>query len=159
MEFVYFGKNPVWINQFTDLSDTEPIVLDTLSASCNFVSTHKFTDKNPLFLFLESEDTDNNIKKLKALKKEMTENQYIILISSQVSAQLVSNYISSGGVKLWMLTFRKKLYNKFFLYYPVSKKQNINKIPPRLFTYPFGKDYSISLPRGAPCLYYLLCLS
>ena len=28
MEFVYFGKNPVWINQFTDLSDTEPIILE-----------------------------------------------------------------------------------------------------------------------------------
>lgn len=159
MEFLYFGKNPVWINQFTDLSDTEPIVLDTLSASCNFVSTHKFTDKNPLFLFLESEDTDNNIKKLKALKKEMTENQYIILISSQVSAQLVSNYISSGVSEIVDANIPKETLQQILSLLPRLKKQNINKIPPRLFTYPFGKDYSISLPRGAPCLYYLLCLS
>ncbi len=152
MEFVYFGKNPVWINQFTDLSDTEPIVLDTLSASCNFVSTHKFTDKNPLFLFLESEDTDNNIKKLKALKKEMTENQYIILISSQVSAQLVSNYISSGVSEIVDANIPKETLQQILSLLPRLKKTEYKQDSTQAFHLPFWKRLFDILSSGSALL-------
>ena len=152
MEFVYFGKNPVWINQFTDLSDTEPIVLDTLSASCNFVSTHKFTDKNPLFLFLESEDTDNNIKKLKALKKEMTENQYIILISSQVSAQLVSNYISSGVSEIVDANIPKETLQQILSLLPRLKKTEYKQDSTQAFHLPFWKRLFDILASGSALL-------
>nr|WP_276803521.1 sugar transferase [Odoribacter laneus] len=152
MEFLYFGKNPVWINQFTDLSDTEPIVLDTLSASCNFVSTHKFTDKNPLFLFLESEDTDNNIKKLKALKKEMTENQYIILISSQVSAQLVSNYISSGVSEIVDANIPKETLQQILSLLPRLKKTEYKQDSTQAFHLPFWKRLFDILASGSALL-------
>ncbi len=152
MEFVYFGKNPVWINQFTDLSDMEPIVLDTLSASCNFVSTHKFTDKNPLFLFLESEDTDNNIKKLKALKKEMTENQYIILISSQVSAQLVSNYISSGVSEIVDANIPKETLQQILSLLPRLKKTEYKQDSTQAFHLPFWKRLFDILSSGSALL-------
>ncbi|EHP48900.1 hypothetical protein HMPREF9449_01045 [Odoribacter laneus YIT 12061] len=152
MEFVYFGKNPVWINQFTDLSDTEPIVLDTLSASCNFVSTHKFTDKNPLFLFLESEDTDNNIKKLKALKKEMAENQYIILISSQVSAQLVSNYISSGVSEIVDANIPKETLQQILSLLPRLKKTEYKQDSTQAFHLPFWKRLFDILASGSALL-------
>lgn len=152
MEFVYFGKNPVWINQFTDLSDTEPIVLDTLSASCNFVSTHKFTDKNPLFLFLESEDTDNNIKKLKALKKEMTENQYIILINSQVSAQLVSNYISSGVSEIVDANIPKETLQQILSLLPRLKKTEYKQDSTQAFHLPFWKRLFDILASGSALL-------
>ena len=152
MEFVYFGKNPFWINQFTDLSDTEPIVLDTLSASCNFVSTHKFTDKNPLFLFLESEDTDNNIKKLKALKKEMTENQYIILISSQVSAQLVSNYISSGVSEIVDANIPKETLQQILSLLPRLKKTEYKQDSTQAFHLPFWKRLFDILSSGSALL-------
>lgn len=152
MEFVYFGKNPVWINQFTDLSDTEPIVLDTLSASCNFVSTHKFTDKNPLFLFLESEDTDNNIKKLKALKNEMTENQYIILISSQVSAQLVSNYISSGVSEIVDANIPKETLQQILSLLPRLKKTEYKQDSTQAFHLPFWKRLFDILASGSALL-------
>lgn len=152
MEFVYFGKNPVWINQFTDLSDTEPIVLDTLSASCNFVSTHKFTDKNPLFLFLESEDTDNNIKKLKALKKEMTENQHIILISSQVSAQLVSNYISSGVSEIVDANIPKETLQQILSLLPRLKKTEYKQDSTQAFHLPFWKRLFDILASGSALL-------
>ncbi len=152
MEFVYFGKNPVWINQFTDLSDTEPIVLDTLSASCNFVSTHKFTDKNPLFLFLESEDTDNNIKKLKALKKEMTENQYIILISSQVSAQLVSNYISSGVSEIVDANIPKETLQQILSLLPRLNKTEYKQDSTQAFHLPFWKRLFDILASGSALL-------
>lgn len=152
MEFVYFGKNPVWINQFTDLSDTKPIVLDTLSASCNFVSTHKFTDKNPLFLFLESEDTDNNIKKLKALKKEMTENQYIILISSQVSAQLVSNYISSGVSEIVDANIPKETLQQILSLLPRLKKTEYKQDSTQAFHLPFWKRLFDILSSGSALL-------
>lgn len=152
MEFVYFGKNPVWINQFTDLSDTEPIVLDTLSASCNFVSTHKFTDKNPLFLFLESEDTDNNIKKLKALKNEMTENQYIILINSQVSAQLVSNYISSGVSEIVDANIPKETLQQILSLLPRLKKTEYKQDSTQAFHLPFWKRLFDILASGSALL-------
>ncbi|CCZ81436.1 putative uncharacterized protein [Odoribacter laneus CAG:561] len=152
MEFLYFGKNPVWINQFTDLSNTEPIVLDTLSASCNFVSTHKFTDKNPLFLFLESEDTDNNIKKLKALKKEMSENQYIILISSQVSAQLVSNYISSGVSEIVDANIPKETLQQILSLLPRLKKTEYKQDSTQAFHLPFWKRLFDILASGSALL-------
>lgn len=152
MEFVYFGKNPVWINQFTDLSDTEPIVLDTLSATCNFVSTHKFTDKNPLFLFLESEDTDNNIKKLKVLKKEITENQYIILISSQVSAQLVSNYISSGVSEIVDANIPKETLQQILSLLPRLKKTEYKQDSTQAFHLPFWKRLFDILASGSALL-------
>lgn len=152
MEFLYFGKNPVWINQFTDLSNTEPIILDTLSASCNFVSTHKFTDKNPLFLFLESEDTDNNIKKLKALKNEMTENQYIILISSQVSAQLVSNYISSGVSEIVDANIPKETLQQILSLLPRLKKTEYKQDSIQAFHLPFWKRLFDILASGSALL-------
>lgn len=152
MEFLYFGKNPDWINQFTDLSDTKPIVLDTLSASCNFVSTNKFTDKNPLFLFLESEDTDNNIKKLKALKKEMTENQYIILINSQVSAQLVSNYISSGVSEIVDANIPKETLQQILSLLPRLKKTEYKQDSTQAFHLPFWKRLFDILSSGSALL-------
>lgn len=139
MEFVYFGKNLAWVNQFTDLSDTKPTVFDTLTETCNFISTHKFTDKNPLFLFLESENTENNIKKLSVLKKDMAENQYIILISSQVSSQLVSNYISSGVSEIVDATIPKETLRQILALLPRLKKTEYKQDSTQAFRLPLWK--------------------
>lgn len=139
MEFVYIGKESDWINQFADLSAIKPIVFNTLAEACNFIATHKTTEKNPLFIFLESENTESNIKKLKVLKKDMRENQYIILISTQISSQLVTNYISSGVSEIVDPTIPKPTLEQILSLLPRLQKTEYKQDSTQAFYLPLWK--------------------
>lgn len=82
----------------------------------------------------------------------MTENQYIILISSQVSAQLVSNYISSGVSEIVDANIPKETLQQILSLLPRLKKTEYKQDSTQAFHLPFWKRLFDILASGSALL-------
>lgn len=155
MYALYIGEKTEWIEQLQKLLNQKITVVNTLLLARSYIFENFYTNKQPIFVFIESTDTAQNIKRITQLKKNRIKNQYLILLGGNIPKEALYNYINCGINDVIDISISKEGLHQLLLLLPRLKKQKDDQETIHSFHLPLWKRcFDIVFASGA-----LLCLS
>lgn len=155
MYALYIGEKTEWIEQLQKLLNQKMTVANTLLLARSYIFENFYTSKQPIFVFIESTDATQNIKRITQLKKNRIKNQYLILIGSNIPKEVLYGYIDCGINDVIDISISKESLHQLLLLLPRLKKTKDDQETIHLFHLPLWKRlFDIFFASGA-----LLCLS
>ena len=156
MYIIYIGQKTEWVEQLKTLLNQKMTVVDTPFKARSYIFENFYTSKQPVFVFIESTEIDQDLKWIEQLKKNRIKNQYLILISENIQKDLLPQYISSGINDVIDISIRKESLHQLLKILPRLKKQTEeeNELS-QIFKLPVWKRcFDVAFTTGA-----LICLS
>lgn len=140
MGFIYIGKNPDWIAHFGHILGNGVVSFaDIGNARKELARQLSGGETDPVYVFLESENTDQDRNRLSLLKKDRPARLYLILVIQDISPKLVYEYICSGVNEIVDHTISEESLRQILSLLPRLEKHPECRTTPQVFHLPLWK--------------------
>lgn len=138
MHVLYLGTNKDTIGYLEELLNRKLTVVETSFQARSYIFKNFYNHKQPIFVFIESTDTEDNLKRIELLKQNRISNQYLLLIAGEISKELRHRYIDHGVNDIIDISISRQSLQQLLLLLPrlkhTEKQQSM-----RLFKLPLWK--------------------
>lgn len=139
MHVLYIGENKDWIERLQGLLNQKLTAVNTPFKARSYIFENFYTNRQPVFVFIESTDSEQNIKWIGQLKKNQIKNQYLILIDSKIEKEAAFNYMACGINDIIDITISQESLRQLLQLLPRLKKHTEDQEDIRLFKLPLWK--------------------
>ncbi len=138
MHVLYLGTNKDTIGHLEGLLNRKLTVVETPFQARSYIFKNFNTHKQPIFVFIESTDTEDNLKRIELLKQNRISNQYLLLIAGEISKELRHKYIDYGVNDIIDISISRQSLQQLLLLLP-RLKHSEKQQPMHLFKLPLWK--------------------
>lgn len=150
MHVLYLGDNKDTIGHLEGLLNRKITVVETPLQARSYIFKNFYTHKQPIFVFIETTNTENNLKRIELLRQHQTSNQYLLLIAGEISKELKHTYITNGINDIIDLSISQESLQQLLLLLPRLKKHSEQQEEMHLFKLPLWKrSFDIFFTVGA----------
>lgn len=139
MHILFLGTNKVTIKHIQKLLNRKITVVETPFQARSYIFKNFYTQKQPIFVFIESTNTEDNLKNIELLKKNRIPNQYLLLIAGGISKELRYTYMNNGINDIIDISISQQSLQQLLLLLPRLKKQPQEEEAIHLFKLPLWK--------------------
>ena len=150
MHVLYLGDNKDTIGHLEGLLNRKITVVETPLQARSYIFKNFYTHKQPIFVFIETTNTEDNLKRIELLRQHQTSNQYLLLIAGEISKELRHTYIANGINDIIDLSISRESLQQLLLLLPRLKKHSEQQEEMHLFKLPLWKrSFDIFFTVGA----------
>ncbi len=150
MHVLYLGDNKDTIGHLEGLLNRKITVVETPLQARSYIFKNFYTHKQPIFVFIETTNTEDNLKRIELLRQHQTSNQYLLLIAGEISKELKHTYITNGINDIIDLSISQESLQQLLLLLPRLKKHSEQQEEMHLFKLPLWKrSFDIFFTVGA----------
>lgn len=150
MHVLYLGDNKDTIGHLEGLLNRKITVVETPLQARSYIFKNFYTHKQPIFVFIETTNTEDNLKRIELLRQHQTSNQYLLLIAGEISKELKHTYITNGINDIIGLSISQESLQQLLLLLPRLKKHSEQQEEMHLFKLPLWKrSFDIFFTVGA----------
>lgn len=150
MHVLYLGDNKDSIGHLEGLLNRKITVVETPLQARSYIFKNFYTHKQPIFVFIETTNTEDNLKRIELLRQHQTSNQYLLLIAGEISKELRHTYIANGINDIIDLSISRESLQQLLLLLPRLKKHSEQQEEMHLFKLPLWKrSFDIFFTVGA----------
>lgn len=150
MYVLYLGNNKNTIGHLEELLNQKIVVVETPFQARSYIFENFYTHKQPIFVFIESTNTGDNLKHIELLKKNRIPNQYLLIIAGGISKELRCKYINKGVNDIIDISISGQSLQQLLSLLPRLKKQTTEQESMHLFKLPLWKrSFDIIFTTGA----------
>lgn len=150
MHVLYLGDNKDTIGHLEGLLNRKITVVETPLQARSYIFKNFYTHKQPIFVFIETTNTTDNLKRIELLRQHQTSNQYLLLIAGETSKELRHTYIANGINDIIDLSISRESLQQLLLLLPRLKKHSEQQEEMHLFKLPLWKrSFDIFFTVGA----------
>ncbi len=150
MHVLYLGDNKDTIGHLEGLLNRKITVVETPLQARSYIFKNFYTHKQPIFVFIEATNTEDNLKRIELLRQHQTSNQYLLLIAGEISKELRHTYIANGINDIIDLSISRESLQQLLLLLPRLKKHSEQQEEMHLFKLPLWKrSFDIFFTVGA----------
>lgn len=150
MHVLYLGDNKDTIGHLEELLNRKITVVETPLQARSYIFKNFYTHKQPIFVFIETTNTADNLKRIELLRQHQTSNQYLLLIAGETSKELRHMYIANGINDIIDLSISRESLQQLLLLLPRLKKHSEQQEEMHLFKLPLWKrSFDIFFTVGA----------
>lgn len=139
MHVLYLGKNKETIGHIEDLLNRKITVVDTPFQARSHVFKNFYIHKQPIFVFIEPTDTENNLKSIELLKQSRIPNLYLLLVAGEIPKELRHKYIEKGISDIIDISISRQSLQQLLLLLPRLKNRAEEQQTMHLFKLPLWK--------------------
>ena len=140
MHVLYLGTNKDTIGHLEGLLNRKLTVVETPFQARSYIFKNFYTHKQPIFVFIEPTDTEDNLKRIELLKQNRISNQYLLLIAGEISKELRHKYIDHGVNDIIDISISRQSLQQLLLLLP-RLKHSEKQQPMHLFKLPLWKRF------------------
>lgn len=96
MHTLYIGDNIIWVAHLKKLLDNQLYCTNSTFKARSYIFENFYTSQEAVFVFIEKGDIENRLNEINQLKKNKYQNQYLILIGTNMSREEIQAYIQNG---------------------------------------------------------------
>lgn len=123
MHALYIGENEEWIQQLQELLNRKLMATNSPFKARTYIFENFYKNKQPVFVFIESTNFEQDITWISQLKKNRVQNQYLLLVAENIQRELIQEYVSSGVNDIIDISISSQSLQQLLLVLPRLKKQ------------------------------------
>lgn len=139
MQILYLGDHKETIERLEELLNRKITAVESPFQARSYIFNNSYAHKQPIFVFIESINTEENLKRIELLKKNQISNQYLLLIIGEISKELRHQYINKGINDIIDISISQQSLQQLLSLLPRLKKHIKEQEPMYFFKLPCWK--------------------
>lgn len=139
MHVLYLGRNKETIGHIEGLLNRKVTVVETPFQARSYIFENFYTHKQPIFIFIEPTDTEDNLKRIEVMKQSRISDLYLLLIAGEIPKELRHRYIAKGVSDIIDISISQQRLQQLLLLLPRLKKHAEEQQSMHLFKLPLWK--------------------
>lgn len=136
---IYIGNNSGYISHLKELTEGHLHVANSSILVAAHLQNNQPSEGEAVFIFIESTNTEKNIRRAHILRKINCPHSYLLLVGEHISQDLLKSYLQNGIDEIIPPDIAKEKLNSLFSVLPKLSKNAKSEAPIQLFHLPLWK--------------------